>query len=76
MASGASGRVNPGSKGFDFGSDDILCSYDDFTNHDSSNGSNSDPAIGASNSNKVNTLILLDRRILLIFGDSRVLILF
>ncbi|RID50782.1 hypothetical protein BRARA_H01489 [Brassica rapa] len=41
MASGASGRVNPGSKGFDFGSDDILCSYDDFTNHDSSNGSNS-----------------------------------
>ncbi|KAL0798347.1 hypothetical protein Bca101_053522 [Brassica carinata] len=52
MASGSSGRVNAGSKGFDFGSDDILCSYDDFTNHDSSNGSNSDPTIGASNSNK------------------------
>ncbi|KAJ0251560.1 Formin-like protein [Hirschfeldia incana] len=44
----ASDRVNSGSKGFDFGSDDILCSYDDFTNQDSSNGSNSDPAIAAN----------------------------
>ncbi|CAA0396783.1 hypothetical protein AtNW77_Chr4g0306161 [Arabidopsis thaliana] len=52
MASGSSGRVNSGSKGFDFGSDDILCSYDDYTNQDSSNGPHSDPAIAASNSNK------------------------
>ncbi|KFK35898.1 hypothetical protein AALP_AA4G050800 [Arabis alpina] len=52
MASGSSGRVNSGSKGFDFGSDDILCSYDDYTNQDSSNGPNSDPAIAATNSNK------------------------
>lgn len=55
MASGSSGRVNSGSKGFDFGSDDILCSYDDYTNQDSSNGPNSDPAIAATNSNMVNT---------------------
>ncbi|KAJ0250924.1 hypothetical protein HA466_0133420 [Hirschfeldia incana] len=53
MSSGALDRVvNPGSKPFDFASDDILSSYDDFTNHDSSNGSNSDPPIGANNSNK------------------------
>ncbi|KAJ4870068.1 hypothetical protein Rs2_47270 [Raphanus sativus] len=45
----ASGRVNAG---FDFGSDDILRTYDDFTNQDSSNGSNSDPAISATNFNK------------------------
>ncbi|KAG2239803.1 hypothetical protein Bca4012_022902 [Brassica carinata] len=44
----ASDRVNSGSKGFDFGSNDILCSYDDFTNQDSSNGTNSDPAIAAN----------------------------
>ncbi|KAL0739102.1 hypothetical protein Bca4012_015312 [Brassica carinata] len=49
MASGSSGRVN---SRFDFGSDDILRTYDDFTNQDSSNGSNSDPAIAAANSNK------------------------
>ncbi|CAN7014859.1 hypothetical protein IGI04_013339 [Brassica rapa subsp. trilocularis] len=43
----ASGRVN---SGFDFGSDDILRTYDDFTNNqDSSNGSNSDPSIAATN---------------------------
>ncbi|XP_010448000.1 PREDICTED: vacuolar protein-sorting protein BRO1 [Camelina sativa] len=47
MASGSSGRVNSGSKGFDFGSDDILCS--DYTNQDSSNGPHSDPSIAASN---------------------------
>ncbi|KAF3490231.1 hypothetical protein F2Q69_00057537 [Brassica cretica] len=46
----ASGRVN---SGFDFGSDDILRTYDDFTNNqDSSNGSNSDPSIAATNFNK------------------------
>ncbi|CAN6915492.1 unnamed protein product [Brassica oleracea] len=44
----ASDRVNSGSKGFDFGSDDILCSYDDFANQDSSNGPNSDHAIAAN----------------------------
>ncbi|EOA16491.1 hypothetical protein CARUB_v10004649mg [Capsella rubella] len=52
MASGSSGRVNSGSKGFDFGSDDILCSdytNQDYINQDSSNGSNSDPAIAATN---------------------------
>ncbi|CAH8388617.1 unnamed protein product [Eruca vesicaria subsp. sativa] len=46
MASGSSGRVN---SGFDFGPDDILRSYDDFTNQDSSNGSNSDPSLSATN---------------------------
>ncbi|KAL9297682.1 hypothetical protein ACSQ67_023578 [Phaseolus vulgaris] len=44
MASGSSGRGNSGSKGFDFGSDDILCSYDDYANRDSSsNGNHADP---------------------------------
>ncbi|KAK7263661.1 hypothetical protein RJT34_31255 [Clitoria ternatea] len=52
MASGSSGRSNSASKGFDFASDDILCSYDDFANRDSSsNGNHSDPAI-APNSTK------------------------
>ncbi|KAK7404989.1 hypothetical protein VNO78_06096 [Psophocarpus tetragonolobus] len=46
MASGSSARPNSASKGFDFGSDDILCSYDDFANRDSSsNGSHADPVI-------------------------------
>ncbi|RDX82017.1 hypothetical protein CR513_37239 [Mucuna pruriens] len=45
MASVPSGRDNGGSKGFDFGSDDILCSYEeDNTNRDSSNGTHIDPA--------------------------------
>ncbi|KAJ0813758.1 hypothetical protein HanPSC8_Chr17g0777341 [Helianthus annuus] len=44
MASGSS-------KGFDFASDDILCSYEDYANQEQSNGSHSDPAI-ATNSNK------------------------
>ncbi|XP_027910152.1 arginine-glutamic acid dipeptide repeats protein-like [Vigna unguiculata] len=44
MASGSSGRGNSASKGFDFGSDDILCSYDDYANRDSSsNGNHADP---------------------------------
>ena len=44
MAAGSSGRANPGSKGFDFASDDILCSYEDFgNNQDSSNGTHNDP---------------------------------
>ncbi|QCD87755.1 hypothetical protein DEO72_LG3g2295 [Vigna unguiculata] len=46
MASGSSGRGNSASKGFDFGSDDILCSYDDYANRDSSsNGNHADPVI-------------------------------
>ena len=53
MASGSSGRGNSGSKGFDFGSDDILCSYEDYGNRDSnSNGNHADPVINA-NSTKV-----------------------
>ncbi|CAH8314553.1 unnamed protein product [Eruca vesicaria subsp. sativa] len=44
MASGSSGRVNSGSKDFNFGSDDILSSYNDFTNNDSN--------FDATNSNK------------------------
>ncbi|CAN0896837.1 hypothetical protein LINGRAHAP2_LOCUS18735 [Linum grandiflorum] len=49
MASGSSsGRPSSGSKGFDFGSDDILCSYDDFPNQDSSNGTHSDPIPSSS----------------------------
>ncbi|KAG5233361.1 hydroxyproline-rich glycoprotein [Salix suchowensis] len=53
MASGSSGRANSGSKGFDFGSDDILCSYEDYgtDNQDSSNLSHSEPVI-VSNSSK------------------------
>ncbi|GLU06443.1 hypothetical protein SLE2022_234780 [Rubroshorea leprosula] len=47
MASGSAGRGNSGSKGFDFGSDDILCSYDDYANQDLSNGSHSEPVIGS-----------------------------
>ncbi|KAI4341092.1 hypothetical protein MLD38_025860 [Melastoma candidum] len=48
MASGSSGRVNPGSKGFDFASDDILCSYEDYGNQENSNGSHSDPGVTPS----------------------------
>ncbi|KAK8561494.1 hypothetical protein V6N13_149327 [Hibiscus sabdariffa] len=49
MASGLSGRGNSGgSKGFDFGSDDILCSYEDYGNLDSSNGSHTETAIGTT----------------------------
>ncbi|XP_065876617.1 uncharacterized protein [Euphorbia lathyris] len=49
MASGSTGRANSGSKGFDFGTDDILCTYDDFGNQDSSNGTHSD-VIGTNSS--------------------------
>ncbi|MCE2055033.1 hypothetical protein HAX54_041813 [Datura stramonium] len=49
MASGSSGRPNnAGSKGFDFASDDILCSYEDYANQDPSNGTHSDPVIAAN----------------------------
>ncbi|KAE8730329.1 ethylene-responsive family protein [Hibiscus syriacus] len=44
MASGSSGRGNSGgSKVFDFGSDDILCSYEDYGNQESSNGNHAEP---------------------------------
>lgn len=53
MASGSSGRPSSGSKGFDFASDDILCSYEDYAaNQEPSNGSHSDPSLG-TNSSKV-----------------------
>ncbi|KAL5998858.1 hypothetical protein ACLOJK_009806 [Asimina triloba] len=56
MASGSSGRSAAGSKGFDFGTDDVLCSYDDFSNQEASNGKRSDSAIGGS-SGKCNPLL-------------------
>ncbi|KAE8730330.1 ethylene-responsive family protein [Hibiscus syriacus] len=44
MASGSSGRGNlGGSKLFGFGSDDILCSYEDYGNQESSNGNQAEP---------------------------------
>ncbi|XP_007043595.2 PREDICTED: extensin [Theobroma cacao] len=53
MASGSSGRGNSGgSKGFDFGSDDILCSYEDYGNQESSNGSHAEPVVGTNSSAK------------------------
>ena len=54
MASGSSGPATYGSKGFDFGTDDILCSYEDYgtNNQDSTDESHSDPVI-ISNSSKV-----------------------
>ncbi|XP_022147811.1 basic salivary proline-rich protein 2-like [Momordica charantia] len=48
MASGSAGRPNSAPKAFDFGSDDILCSYEDYANKDSSNGSHSDPVTNSS----------------------------
>ncbi|KZV30284.1 hypothetical protein F511_34300 [Dorcoceras hygrometricum] len=52
MASGSSGRAgNSGSKGFDFASDDILCSYEDYGNQDGNNGVHADSSIG-TNPNK------------------------
>ncbi|XP_023554447.1 trithorax group protein osa-like [Cucurbita pepo subsp. pepo] len=48
MASGSAGRPNSGSKGFDFGTDDVLCSYEDYGNQESSNGSHSDLSVANS----------------------------
>lgn len=48
MASGSSGRASSGSKGFDFGSDDLLCTYEDYGNQEMSNGSHCDPVIGTN----------------------------
>ncbi|MED6114320.1 hypothetical protein PIB30_079139 [Stylosanthes scabra] len=57
MASASSGR---GSKGFDFASDDILCSYEDFPNQDSSNGTHDDPAKDFHKSRMARTSIFPD----------------
>ncbi|XP_043688896.1 ataxin-2 homolog isoform X2 [Telopea speciosissima] len=49
MASGSSGRTgHGGSKGFDFGSDDILCSYDDIDNQEALSGNHRDPVMSGS----------------------------
>ncbi|KAH0975343.1 hypothetical protein GBA52_017242 [Prunus armeniaca] len=56
MASGSSGRANPSTQGFDFVSDDILCSYEDYGNQDSSNGNHSDPVMG-NNPSKIYDII-------------------
>ncbi|XP_022847874.1 altered inheritance of mitochondria protein 3-like [Olea europaea var. sylvestris] len=49
MASGLSGRGrDSGTKSFDFGSDDILCSYEDFGNQDGNNGNHADPSFLAN----------------------------
>ncbi|KAK4385999.1 hypothetical protein Sango_2470500 [Sesamum angolense] len=58
MASGSSGRANSsGSKAFDFASDDILCSYEDYGNQDGNNGIHSDPS-SATNSTKCFRLLI------------------
>ncbi|KAL8045274.1 hypothetical protein ABFX02_08G102400 [Erythranthe guttata] len=55
MASGSSGRVNnSGSNAFDFGSDDILCSYEDYGNQDGNNGIHSDPPSSANSGKEFN----------------------
>ncbi|XP_068665586.1 RNA polymerase II degradation factor 1-like [Aristolochia californica] len=51
MASGSSGRSGNSAKGFDFGTDDVLCSYDDFDHQESANGKRMDSS-GLSNSTK------------------------
>ncbi|XP_051135050.1 actin cytoskeleton-regulatory complex protein pan1-like isoform X2 [Andrographis paniculata] len=49
MASGSSGRTtNSASKAFDFASDDILCSYEDYGARDGTSGNHSDPSIAAN----------------------------
>lgn len=51
MASGSSsGRNNSGPKGYDFASDDILCSYEDYANQENSNGVHSSDPVGANSS--------------------------
>lgn len=52
MASGSAGRPNSSPKSFDFGSDDILCSFEDYGKQDPSNGSHTDP-VSVTNSTKV-----------------------
>ncbi|XP_068657798.1 uncharacterized protein [Aristolochia californica] len=51
MASGASGRSGTNAKGFDFGTDDVLCSYDDFDHQESASGKRMEPS-ALSNSSK------------------------
>ncbi|KAH6775360.1 hypothetical protein C2S52_012921 [Perilla frutescens var. hirtella] len=55
----ASGRApNSGSKSFDFGSDDILCSYEDYGNQDGNNGVtiHSDPSIATNSTKEFNKI--------------------
>ncbi|XP_042014228.1 putative uncharacterized protein DDB_G0291608 [Salvia splendens] len=53
MASSSTGRApTSGSKSFDFGSDDILCSHDDYGNQDGNNGIHTDPSIAPMEFNK------------------------
>ncbi|KAL3848852.1 hypothetical protein ACJIZ3_010734 [Penstemon smallii] len=55
MASGSSGRAsNTGSKAFDFGSDDVLLSYEDYGNQDGNNGTHTDPSIAANSAKEFN----------------------
>ncbi|GFS41130.1 hypothetical protein Acr_00g0072560 [Actinidia rufa] len=56
MASGSSGRNNSASKGFDFATDDILCSYEDYANQEASNGSHSDSGIGSDSAKVLRAL--------------------
>lgn len=65
MASGSTGRPNSGSKGFDFGTDDVLCSYEDYGNQESSNGSHSD--LSVANSSKVRLVSYVDAVVWLVF---------
>ncbi|KAG4986875.1 hypothetical protein AAZX31_12G193300 [Glycine max] len=59
MASLPSSRSNGGSNGFDLGSGDILCSYEeDNTNHDSSDGTHIDPAKGSHASRMARTSVV------------------
>ncbi|KAG6409909.1 hypothetical protein SASPL_127951 [Salvia splendens] len=51
----ASARApNSGSKSFDFGSDDILCSHEDYGNQDGNNGIHTDPSIAPNPSKEFN----------------------
>ena len=69
MASGSSGRPNSGSKAFDFGSNDILCSYEDYGNQESSNGTHTD--LSVANSSKVSCVTRVFCVRLWIYGCSR-----
>lgn len=71
MASGSSGRPSnsSGSKGFDFVSDDILCSYEDYPHQDVCNGTHSDSVV-ATNSTKVTMFFFLKKNWILQDGES------
>ncbi|KAJ6851850.1 mediator of RNA polymerase II transcription subunit 15-like [Iris pallida] len=57
---GSSGRTSPGPRSFDFGSEDVLCSYDDFvsnSNQDPSVGKRSDPSANDYHESKITPLV-------------------